>query len=266
MASKKVVLITGASSGLGEAMAEYLSESGHIVYGVSRNIQEGENNFKVLKMDVCDEQNVQYVISKIVEDNGRLDVIINSAGIVLLGPIEYAITSDINTCFNTNIIGSINTIKAALPFMRAQREGLIINISSLAAANGLPYRGYYSASKAAIEKLTEALRLELMPFGIQTCCVEPGDFQGTNLDQNSIIVDDENADYHWQHVRARISQLISKGKQPKQLSLLIEKIIAAKKVKSRYRIGKLAERLSASLKNIVPDWTMEMMIKKYFKL
>jgi NADP-dependent 3-hydroxy acid dehydrogenase YdfG len=264
-ASKKVVLITGASSGLGKVIAEHLNDKGHIVYGVSRNIEES-HDFKTQKMDVCNEGNVQYVISKIIEEEGKIDVVINSAGNVLLGPTECASTDNILNCFNTNILGSINTIKAALPYMRAQKSGLIINISSLAAANGLPYRGYYSASKAAIERLTESLRLELAPFDIQACYIEPGDFYGTNLDNNTVVIEDKNKVYNWQKTREWISQLIVKGKKPVQLARLIENIISAKKVKSRYKIGHLMEKLSASLRNILPDSLMEKMIKIYFKL
>jgi NADP-dependent 3-hydroxy acid dehydrogenase YdfG len=212
--SKKVILITGASSGLGEAIANHLVNKGHIVYGVSRNIEENDN-FKTYKMDVCDERNVQWVIAKIIEEEDRIDIVINSAGNVLLGPVEYASTNSILNCFNTNIIGSINTIKAALPYMRAQKSGLIINISSLAAANGLPYRGYYSASKAAIERLTESLRLELAPLSVQACYIEPGDFYGTNLDNNTVVIDDKNKVYNWQKTREWISQLISqKSEKP----------------------------------------------------
>lgn len=265
MTSKKVILVTGASSGLGQAMAQHLHNSGHIVYGTSRNIDD-HHDFFTLQMDVCDEQNVRDVISKIIGEAGRLDVVINNAGIALLGPVEFASMADINMCFNTNIIGPINTIKTVLPYMRSQRSGLIINVSSLAAANGLPYRGYYSASKAAIERLTESLRLEMAPFGVQACYVEPGDFNNTNLDTNTVIIDDENQVYGWHKTRQLITRFIKKGKQPEQLAKLIEKILSERRVRSRYRIGKLTEILSASLRNILPDRWMEQMIKTYFKL
>jgi NADP-dependent 3-hydroxy acid dehydrogenase YdfG len=263
---KKVILITGASSGLGAATASHLSRQGHIVYGVSRSIKPDNKDFRTLAMDVTNENNVKNVIAQIIKEQGKIDVLINNAGIVLIGPVEYSNSKDVLNVFSTNIIGPHNTIRAVLIHMRAQKSGLIINISSIAAANGLPYRGYYSASKAALERITEALRLEIEPFGVQACYIEPGDFCNTNLDSNSVIIDDKNKVYNWQKAREWISTLINKGKNPIKLALLIENIISTTKVKSHYRIGSIAQKLSASLKGILPGYLMEKMIKIYFKL
>ncbi|RZL98081.1 MAG: SDR family oxidoreductase, partial [Pedobacter sp.] len=157
----KVVLITGASTGLGESIATYLARRGFIVYGTSRQAGLTNESIHMLAMDVIDPQSIQQVVDQILQQEGRLDVLINNAGLGIAGPVELLSLTDVERVFDTNVFGVIRMVQSALPIMRQQRSGLIINISSIAAEAGLPYRGAYSASKAAVERLTEALRLEL---------------------------------------------------------------------------------------------------------
>jgi NAD(P)-dependent dehydrogenase (short-subunit alcohol dehydrogenase family) len=157
----KVVLITGGSSGIGKSIGEFLHHKGFVVYGTSRNPERILNSiFPLLALDVRNTDTIQKAVAKIIATSGRLDIVINNAGVGITGPIEEIPMAEIKNNFETNLFGPIEVMKAVLPQMRAQKSGLIINITSIAAYMGLPYRGIYSASKGALELITEALRME----------------------------------------------------------------------------------------------------------
>ena len=178
---KKVVLITGASSGIGKSIGAFLHQKGFVVYGTSRNPDKiSDSIIPLLALDVRDTKSIMNCINEVIEKEGQLDVVINNAGVGITGPIEEIPTEEIRNNFETNLFGPIEVMKAALPQMRMQKSGLIINITSIAGYMGLPYRGIYSASKGALELITEALRMEVKSFGIQITNVAPGDF-ATNI-------------------------------------------------------------------------------------
>ena len=153
----KIVLITGISSGFGKATAELLSMKGYIVYGVSRNQREDlTGRIKVLQGDVTDVTSLQKAVSTLVGLEGRIDILINNAGMGIAGSIEESSSADIELQMSTNFMGCVNTIKAVLPAMRRQGGATIVNISSIGGVMGLPFQGFYSASKFALEGLSEA--------------------------------------------------------------------------------------------------------------
>jgi len=177
----KVVLITGGSSGIGKSIGEFLLEKGYKVFGTSRNPERYDSSkFTILTMDVKNLQSIWNTVETIIDKEGRLDILINNAGVGITGPIEEIPEAEIKANFETNFFGPINVIKSVLPQMRKQKSGLIINVTSIAGYMGLPYRGIYSASKRAIELLTEAFRMELKDFNIKMTNVAPGDF-ATNI-------------------------------------------------------------------------------------
>src|SRR5579859_4235258 len=137
---QKIILITGASSGFGEVIAQHLSAAGHHVYGTSRKIEQAGRPYKTLKMDVGDDASIQEAVAAIIAEQGRIDVLINNAGLGIAGPLEHVDISDVGKVFNTNIVGALRTTQAVLPYMRKQGSGRIINISSIGSENGLPYR------------------------------------------------------------------------------------------------------------------------------
>ena len=178
---EKVVFITGGSSGIGKSIGEYLYHKGFVVYGTSRNPERITTSiFPLLALDVREVQSIQKAVAEVISKAGRIDIVINNAGVGITGPIEEIPTEEIKNNFETNLFGPIEVMKAVLPQMRAQQSGLIINITSIAGYMGLPYRGIYSASKGALELITEALRMEVKSFGIQITNVAPGDF-ATNI-------------------------------------------------------------------------------------
>ena len=150
----KVVFLTGASSGIGKTIFEYLKEKNVTVYGASRTLEDSLEKH-TFKLDVSDESAVKNVIEKVIALNGRLDVLINVAGFGISGAVEDTPTEAIRREIDTNLFGTIYTIKAALPYMRSQKEGTIINFSSIAGLVGLPYQAFYSTSKFAVEALAK---------------------------------------------------------------------------------------------------------------
>lgn len=264
----KILLITGASSGLGETIGNYLHQKGFIIYGTSRNIELQKKQFRTLNMDVTSDESVQLGVEKIIEQHGRIDVLINNAGLGIAGPVETLNFSDIQRVLDTNVSGVIRTIQKVLPYMRAQHSGTIINISSIGSETGLPYRGLYSASKAAVDRITEALRIEIAPFGLQACIVQPGGVK-TDINRNRIKIDlpvDSVYKTSFDITYALINESVEKGLDPEAFGRLIEKIIETEKIKRCYRLGKATEKLSVVLKRLLPSSVFEGMIKKHYKM
>ncbi|MGK0307651.1 MAG: NAD(P)-dependent dehydrogenase (short-subunit alcohol dehydrogenase family), partial [Urechidicola sp.] len=141
---RKVVLITGGSSGIGKSVGEYLVQKGYTVYGTSRNPQKIENHpFKLLRLDVNSVETITSAIQELISLEGRIDVLINNAGMGITGPIEDTSTEEMRKVFDTNFFGAIDVMKAVLPQMRLQKSGIILNITSIAGYMGLPFRGIY---------------------------------------------------------------------------------------------------------------------------
>ncbi len=264
----KVVLITGASTGLGESIGNHLVQKGYIVYGTSRNIEGQQKAFKTLNMDVSSEESVGRGIERVLAEQGQIDVLINNAGLGIAGPVESLLTDDIARVLDTNVIGPVRTIQAVLPHMRDRKAGLIINISSIAAEAGLPYRGAYSASKAALDRITEALRLELAPFGVQACTVQLGGVR-TDINKNRLkVLLPVSSVYKktFDRTYELIDESVSQGLAPELFGELIEKIINTPHVERTYRLGKPLEKFSVILKRILPTATYEKMIRNHYDM
>lgn len=181
MATNDIVLLTGGSAGLGKATAELLMKSGYIVYSGSRRLSDphtdalSKGEIIPLQMDVTDAKSVQSGVDRIVAERGRIDVVICNAGNGIAGSIEDTAEEEARFQMETNFFGTVNVLHAVLPVLRSQGEGKIITTSSVAGFIPIPYQGYYSASKAAVKILTQTLAIEMKHFGVQCCCVLPGD-------------------------------------------------------------------------------------------
>ncbi|HEY0469100.1 MAG TPA: SDR family NAD(P)-dependent oxidoreductase [Polyangiaceae bacterium] len=175
--SRGVALVTGASSGIGRAIATRLAQDDFEVYGTSRKLEAnaaGAPPFQLLELDVTSDDSVRACLERVLAKAGRIDVLVNNAGYLLSGAVEEVSLSAAQAQFETNFFGAARMIQAVLPTLRAQASGTIVNITSLAAIVPLPFWGFYNASKAALESLTETLREELRPFGIRVAAIEPG--------------------------------------------------------------------------------------------
>lgn len=174
MSSPRVILVTGASSGIGAAIAARLAKDGHQVFGTSRKGGGARGSVEMLTLDVCSDASVQACVEGLLRKVGRIDALVNNAGYLLSGAIEEATLEEAKAQLETNFFGVARMVKAVLPTMRRARSGHIVTISSLAGLVPVPFWGFYNASKFAVEGYMETLRHELKPFGIRVALVEPG--------------------------------------------------------------------------------------------
>lgn len=265
----KVVLITGGSSGIGKSIGEFLLKKGFVVYGTSRNPNRyADSEFPLVTLDVGDTDSISKAVYEVISKSGRLDILINNAGAGITGPIEEIPEEEIKRNFETNFFGPINVIKAVLPQMRNQQSGLIINITSIAGYMGLPYRGVYSASKGALELITEAFRMEVKAFGVQMVNVAPGDF-ATNIAAGRYHAPiKENSPYQkaYGDTLKLMNEHVDSGQDPELMAKAIFKIINTKKPKIHYKIGDFMQRFSIVLKRILPDKVYERLLMNHYKL
>jgi short-subunit dehydrogenase len=265
----KVVLITGASSGIGKSIAEYLFQKGMVVYGTSRNPQdEAVNGVKMLALDVTEPQTIEKAVNTILSAENRLDVLINNAGMGITGPIEDTPTQEMRNVFNTNLFGAIDMIKEVLPQMRTQQSGLIINVTSIAGYMGLPFRGMYSATKGALEIVTEAIRMEVKNFNIEVTNIAPGDFV-TNIAAGRYHTPVyESSAYKEQYAKnlALMDADVNDGLSPEVMAKFVFKIIQTSKPKIHYRVGSFMQKFSIVLKRILPDKVYERLLMNHYKL
>jgi len=186
MTTSKVVLVTGVSSGIGRTTAEQFARRGCTVFGTVRNLSTAAPlpGVTVVAMDVRDTESVQRAVTDVIRQAGRIDVLVNNAGVNMTGAVEETSIAEAQVLFETNVFGAMRTIQAVLPHMREQRAGRIVNISSVLGFLPSPYMGLYSASKHAIEGLSESLDHEVRQFGIRVTLVEPA-YARTSLEANS---------------------------------------------------------------------------------
>jgi NAD(P)-dependent dehydrogenase (short-subunit alcohol dehydrogenase family) len=265
----KVVLITGGSSGIGKSIGEFLHHKGFVVYGTSRNPERVLNSiFPLVALDVRNPESIQTAVSKIIATSGKLDIVINNAGVGITGPLEEIPSQEIKNNFETNFFGPIEVMKAVLPQMRAQKSGLIINVTSIAGYMGLPYRSIYSASKGALELVTEALRMEVKSFGIHITNVAPGDF-ATNIASGRYhapaAVGSAYEESYGESLRT-IDQHVDNGSNPSEMAAAVYKVIQTKEPKIHYKVGAFTQKFSIVLKRILPDKIYEKMLMKHYKL
>ncbi|WP_204345397.1 SDR family oxidoreductase [Psychroserpens algicola] len=265
----KVVLITGGSSGIGKSIGEFLSEKGYVVYGTSRSPKRyPDSKIKLVALDVADVKSIQDAVTLVIDAEGRLDVLINNAGAGITGPIEEIPDAEIKRNFETNLFGPIAVIKAVLPHMRKQNSGLIINITSIAGYMGLPYRGIYSASKGALELITEAFRMELKDFNINMTNLAPGDF-ATNIAAgryHAPVVKGSPYEDKYGSVLNAIDDDVDSGDNPIMVSHMIYKIINTSSPKIHYKVGAFMQKFSIVLKRILPDKVYEKLLLNHYKL
>lgn len=265
-----VILITGASSGIGKSCAEYLAKKGNIVYGTSRKKTESDHeNIFFLQMDVTDRESVKNGISRIIEEQGKIDAVVNNAGMGILGALELATEKEIRLQMETNFYGVVNVCSAVIPHFRKQNKGKIINISSVGGVMGLPYQGFYSASKFAVEGYSEALSLELHQFNIRVVIIEPGDFN-TGFTSNRLVSEATINDADYKTSVDTTLKIIEKeetnGCHPDRIAKLMDKIIRKEKPKFRYPIGKFEQVLSIYAKRFLPNRWYNAILRSYYKV
>lgn len=265
----KVILVTGASSGIGKAIATFLQAKGYRVFGTSRNPKNIEKfSFEIIALDVLKVATIEQAVAYIIQKEGKLDVLINNAGMGITGPMEDTPTDEMRNVFDTNLFGAIDVMKAVLPQMRKQKSGTIINVTSIAGYMGLPFRGLYSASKGALELVSEATSMEVKNLGIDVVNVAPGDF-ATNIAagryhtpvlQNSAYKDT------YQKSLDLMDAHVDGGMNPIEMAKIVYKIINTKKPKLHYKASGFLGKFSIVLKRILPDRMYQKLLMNHYEL
>ena len=267
--NKKVVLITGVSSGFGKICAEFLNQRGYKVYGTSRNQTTKIKSYKMIQMDVNDDTSIKKGVRYILDKEGRLDIVVNNAGVGVAGSIEDTSINEIKLQFETNFFGVFRVCNEVLPIMRTQRSGYIINISSIAGLIGVPFQGAYSASKFALEGLTEALRMEVKPFGIHIVLIEPGDFS-TDFTIHRIKTKKSQIDSIYSDRFKRALHVIEEdernGSKPGKVAELVDYIINHPSPRPRYMVGPILQQIAVHLRKFIPSQIFEWIIMKSYKI
>lgn len=241
----QVVLITGCSTGIGRDLVHRLSQSGYSVVATARKVETLDDLPAALKLplDVTKAELVCQAVEHTCQQLGRIDVLVNNAGYALQGALEEIPVEPVQQMFDVNVFGVLRMIRAVVPLMRQQRAGRIINIGSIAGKLALPVNGTYSASKFALEALSDALRLELLPFGIQVVLIEPGaiktHFDATVQAYAQAILSNPASPYQVLYQRGRQVTITMRQREPgpEVVSQVVQQAIAAAKPKARYLPG-----------------------------
>jgi short-subunit dehydrogenase len=264
---KKVILITGISSGFGKQTAALLAKNGHIVYGTVRKPAETDPLVHVLTMDLINQDSITKAVNTVVQTEGKIDVLINNAGMHTGGPIETLPMEYVKMQMDTNFMGLVHLTREVLPVMRKQGGGTIINFGSIGGLMGLPFQGFYSASKFAIEGFSEALRMEVKQFNIKVVVVNPGDFHTNNsANRRGFLAYSADDPYQVQFTKTLsiIENDEAKGWAPEILARKMVKIVECRKPKQRYVIASLEQKLAVVLKYILPGRIFSKILESYY--
>lgn len=264
----KVILITGISSGFGLEMARAFAAKGDVVYGTVRSDADHLPGVHYLSADVRDDEQVKQAVETLIAQQGRIDVLINNAGMGIGGPSEFMAVEDIQRQMDTNFMGFVRLSKAVLPHMRKAGSGTILAFSSIGGLLGLPFQGFYSASKFAIEGYCEALRMEVRQFGINVVVIEPGDFHTGFTGKRSKVDSKEAIEAYPSYQRSMSSAEKDEmtGLTPQYLAGKIVRIVEKKNPRCRYMIATPVQKSSVILKKIMPDMLFSKMIAWFYKM
>jgi NAD(P)-dependent dehydrogenase (short-subunit alcohol dehydrogenase family) len=266
---KKVVLVTGASSGIGKSIATHLSDNNYTVYGTSRNPSRyPDSDFTLLALNVQDQESINETVNAIIEKEGQLDVLINNAGVGITGPMEETPMDQVEHAMNTNFFGPLRVLQAVMPQMRKQKSGRVINITSIAGYMGLPYRGIYSASKGALEIATEAYRMECAHLNIHFSNVAPGDF-ATNIAAgryHAPVIKGSDYEEGYAKTLKLIDEHVDDGNDPREIANKIFEILQTTRPGIHYKVGSFMQKFSIVLKKVLPEKQYERMLKKHYGL
>ena len=258
---QKVVLITGTALGIGKSTAEYLIGKGHIVYGgdilIEENLYLNDIGGIALEMDVTNQNHVDNAVEKIISEQGRIDVLVNNAGLGVYGAIEDVSMEDIYYQYDVNLFGLARVTKAVLPHMREKENGTIINISSVLGETYGPLAGWYLSTKHALEGWSDALRVELKKFNIDVVVVQPGAINTNFSNVTKTYIDKYRENSPYQHLYGEPitdtgNDILSNQSDPIVIAKVINKAMEARNPKTRYAAGAYS-KLGIFLRKIMTD-------------
>jgi NAD(P)-dependent dehydrogenase (short-subunit alcohol dehydrogenase family) len=263
-----VVLVTGSSSGIGKACCERLADGRRHVYGASRRRSEADR-WTHLSMDVTDDASVDGAVGEVMRREGRIGALVHCAGMSLAGAFEDTTLEEARRQLETNFFGAARVLRAVVPIMRRQGAGKIIVIGSIGGLIGLPYIGYYSASKFALDGLVESLRMEIRPFGIEATVVHPGDFN-TEISASQILCAAATADSAYFDACRRTVDIydtnVRMARSADVVARKVERLLARRRLPVRYVLGTPTEVAGVWLKSMLPSRSFEYIFRKSYKL
>ena len=262
-ARRRVVLVTGASSGIGAATAALLVKGGHTVVGASRRAT-APPGVAAIAIDIDDDGSVESGVGALLASHGRLDVVVNAAGYGLSGPVETTSLDYARAQLETNFWGTVRVVRAALPALREAGDGLIVNVSSLAGVFAIPFQAYYTASKFALEGWSEALAYEVAPFGVAVTLVEPGNINSGFTDGRSEAAGADREPYAGAYGQA-IANMTRDERDavgPEVVAATIGKVVAARRPPRRITSGSAGERSTVLLRRFLPARAFEFIGRK----
>jgi len=265
--SKKTALVTGASSGIGRASAEALARAGFTVFGTSRKPNgKSQGNVSMLACDVTDEASVASLVSTVLSSTGRIDVLVNNAGLGLFGGAEESSIAQVQSLFDVNLFGVMRMINAVLPSMRSRGEGRIVNLSTALGFVPAPYSAYYASSKHALEGYSESLDHEIRAFNVRVSLIEPGTVQGS-FDQSSLEPDAKMPEYDagraWVH--AFYKNALRTADTPEKVADAVLLAATAPRHQVRFTVGKVAGQISL-LRRLMPARMFDQALRQQFRL
>ncbi|BBG65252.1 oxidoreductase, short chain dehydrogenase/reductase family [Hydrogenimonas sp.] len=267
----EVVLITGAASGMGKKTAELLAEEGYTVYGGTRDQSLADiksDNVNAVYLDVTNNYSVKEAVETVIEKEGRIDVLVNNAGYGLLATVEDGTDKEMFDQFNVNVFGLLRATREVLPYMRKERRGVIINISSFLGKMGLPLLTHYNASKYAVEGIVDSLRFETLPFGIRVHSIQSGLF-GTNFVKKGLVVNpdtvSEESPYKElvAHFAPIVANAINEGPEPLPVAQAVKSIIENEDADIFVPVGTEAETF-VPMRRELDDKAFEKRVKETF--
>jgi NAD(P)-dependent dehydrogenase (short-subunit alcohol dehydrogenase family) len=251
-----VVLVTGASSGFGKAIATSLAARGWQVYGTTRATTErGPGPLRMLTMDVTSDESVARGVATVLGEQGRIDAVVNNAGMGYAGALEDTSLEEARAQFETNFFGMHRVCRAVLPAMRARRSGRIVNLSSLGGFVSVPFQGLYCASKFAVEAYSEALRMEVRPFGIHVSMVEPGDYATGFTSNRRMVVASGSGSAYEERCNRAVAQMIRDESANTDLGPVVRRVttlLEAKEPGLRNPVANAVQRVLVALRPFMP--------------
>ncbi|WBW99013.1 SDR family oxidoreductase [Oceanirhabdus sp. W0125-5] len=264
-----VALVIGASSGVGKACAEFLHKYGYKVYGTSRKVEFPdseimEDGIVMVPLEVTDSNSIKKVVDYIIGREGEINLLINCPGYGLSGAVEDISLNEVREIFETNLFGIMMVCRNVLPYMRENKKGLIVNISSVAGIISIPYQSMYSATKYALEAVSEAMRIEVKPFGVKVALIEPGDMK-TNFIRIAAKDADENSVYKLRYEKA-VDEMIKSEENGPEAEVVIKELkrILKKRNPSLRNIVGMKYKLIGKLRKLLPERLLELIISNVY--
>lgn len=269
MTEKRVVLVSGASSGIGQACARHLASHGWRVFGTSRRAEAGQTDggVEMLAMDVDSDTSVENAVAAVLERAGRIDAVVNNAGWALAGAVEDTPAGEARAQLDTNFLGAWRVCRAVLPAMRAAGRGHVVNIGSLGGRVGLPFQAAYSASKFALAGFTEALSGEVRPYGIHAVLIEPGNYRTGITSSRRLASGAENGSAYARRF-GRALEVVGRdeanGADPAEVARLVARVLDTPSPRLRYMVGPAFERIATGGKGLLPGRMFERIIMRLY--